>query len=268
MAGALDAGAVKASTTYFDNGSVVVGNKTIYNFDKKGRGLATMQDVLNQSLNTGMVFVYGKFGREKMRDYIEGYGIGEKTGIDLPGEVSSLISNLASKRDIEYANMSFGQGIALTPIAVVRAFSSLANGGYLVTPHVIEKIVYKDGPSEEPTYETAPTKISKETSEEITRMLVSVFDSAPFRLQAKLDHYSIAAKTGTAQIPDNVNGGYYTDRHLHSFFGYFPAYDPKFLVFMYTVNPKGVSFASLSLAPSFVDTAKFLINYYNIPPDR
>jgi cell division protein FtsI/penicillin-binding protein 2 len=84
----------------------------------------------------------------------------------------------------------------------------------------------------------------------------------------KNEHYSIAAKTGTAQIPDHVNGGYYGDRYLHSFFGYFPAYDPKFLVFLYQVYPKGAEYASETLTEPFSDLSKFLISYYNIAPDR
>ena len=99
-----------------------------------------MQEVLNQSLNTGMVFVYKKLGKEKMRDYMLSYDIKEKTGIDLPNETSGLISNLInSPRDIEYANAAFGQGIALTPIETIRALASLSNSGNLIVPHIIQK---------------------------------------------------------------------------------------------------------------------------------
>jgi cell division protein FtsI/penicillin-binding protein 2 len=122
MAGALDAKVLKPTTTYNDAGFVTVEGKQIYNFDKKGRGSNTsMQDVLNQSLNTGMVFAYKKLGKEKFRDYMLGYGIKEKTNIDLPNETGSLISNLYSPRELEYANASFGQGIALTPFQMIRA---------------------------------------------------------------------------------------------------------------------------------------------------
>src|SRR3989344_4509759 len=141
MAAALDAGAVTADTKYNDTGSVIVEKKEIFNFDKKGRGPGiTMQEVLNQSLNTGMVFVYKHLGKEKMRDYMLSYGIKEKTGIDLPNETSGLVSNLNSPRELEYANASFGQGIALTPIELVRALASLSNGGDLVVPHLVKEI--------------------------------------------------------------------------------------------------------------------------------
>ncbi|MCX6752101.1 MAG: penicillin-binding protein 2 [Candidatus Nomurabacteria bacterium] len=269
MAGALDAGVVTANTTYDDKGSVVIEKKEIFNFDKKGRGPGTtMQDVLNQSLNTGMVFVEQQLGKARLKDYLLAYGIKDKTGIDLPNETSGLVSNLNSPREIEYANASFGQGIALTPIEMIRALASLGNGGNLVVPHVVEEIKYDTGISKKISYPVTRTKITKQTSEEITRMLVGVMDKAIKGGLGKLDHFSVAVKTGTAQVADSANGGYYEDRHTHSFVGYFPAYDPKFIVFLYAVNPKGVQYAATTWSDPFLDITKFLLNYYNVPPDR
>ena len=269
MAGALDAGVVTANTTYDDKGSVIVENKEIFNFDKKARGVVNMQEVLNQSLNTGMVFIYHKLGKEKLRDYILSYGIKEKTGIDLPNETSGLVSNLInSPRDIEYANAAFGQGIALTPIELIRALASLSNGGNLVVPHLVQKIKYDDGTGKDMKYNMQSTKISKATSEEITRMLVNVMDAYMKNKSTNLEHYSIAAKTGTAQVANNEAGGYYEDRHTHSFFGYFPAYNPKFIIFLFAINPKGVPYAAQTWADSFLSITKFLVNYYEVSPDR
>ncbi len=269
MASAIDTKVVTANTTYNDKGSVVIEKHTIYNFDKKGRGPGTtMQEVLNQSLNTGMVFVEEKLGKENLRNYLLSFGIKDKTGIDLPNETSGLVSNImTSPREIEYANAAFGQGIALTPIELVRALASLSNGGNLVVPHIVKQVKYDDGTVKNMTYNTTPTKISKVSADEITRMLVTVMDKELIG-NGKLDHYSVAAKTGTAQVADSVNGGYYEDRHTHSFFGYFPAYDPKFIIFLYAINPKGVNYAIQTWGNPFVSITNFLINYYEVPPDR
>jgi len=268
MAAALDAGVITAETKYNDKGSVIVENKQIYNFDKKARGVINMQEVLSQSLNVGMVFVSQKLGHSNMRDYLLSYRIGEKTGIDLPNETSGLISNLQSSRDIEYANAAFGQGIAFTPIGIIRALASLGNGGNLVVPHIVKAIKYDNGTEKIMSYPTSRAKISEKTSEEITRMLVTVMDKSLKRGLAKMDHYSIAVKTGTAQIAKESGGGYYEDRHMHSFFGYFPAYDPEFIIFLYAINPHGVLYASQTWADPFLDITKFLLNYYEVPPDR
>lgn len=269
MAAGLDAGVVTIDTKYNDRGYVIVDDKKINNFDKKGRGMVNMQDVLTQSLNTGAVFVMQKLGKEKFREYMLSYGLGEKTGIDLPNETYGLVSNLKSTREIEYATAAFGQGIAITPIEAVRAFSLLANGGKLITPHFVEEIDYKEGGKRKIEYPLDEKQIiKKETSEEITRMLVTVVDKSILNDGGQLERYSIAAKTGTAQIAKEGGGGYYENRYTHSFFGYFPAYDPQFLILLYAVDPKGVRFSLQTLKAPFTDIAKFLLNYYEVPPDR
>ncbi len=268
MSAAIDTGAVTPNTTYLDKGFVTVNKKDIYNFDKKGRGVVNLQTVLDQSLNTGMVFTESKLGHDKFRSYMKSYGIGEKTGIDLPNETSGLIKNLESPRDIEYANASFGQGIALTPIEAVRAFSVIANGGNMITPHLVKQIRYDDGTSKMMEYPIVRSGIiKKETTETISRMLVHVFESYDGGSH-KMENYSIASKTGTAQVALENGKGYYPDRHTHSFFGYFPAYDPQFIVFLFLKNPKEVKYASQTLIPPFINITKFLLNYYNVPPDR
>lgn len=268
MAAALDAGVVTADTTYNDKGSVIVEKKEIFNFDKKARGVVSMQEVLNQSLNTGMVYVAQKLGKDKMRDYLLSFGLKNKTGIDLPNETSGLVSNLNSPRMLEYANAAFGQGIAVTPVELVRALASLGNGGVLVTPHLVKEIKYNSGISKKITYETTRAKITPESSEEITRMLVNVMDKSIKGGEWKTEHFNVAVKTGTAQVADNTSGGYYKDRHTHSFFGYFPAYDPEFIVLLYAVNPKGTAYAATTWSDPFLDITKFLLNYYEVAPDR
>jgi cell division protein FtsI/penicillin-binding protein 2 len=268
MAAGLDSQAVTAETTYYDGGSIDLDTFTIRNFDGRGRGTVPMQEVLNQSLNTGVAWIVDQMGKEDFREYFLNFKIGSETGIDLPNEAFGLIENLNSPRDVEYATASFGQGIAMTPIAATRALATLGNGGKLVTPHLVKRIDYDDGTSKDISYPDGHQVISAETSEEISRMLTVVVDDALGGGTVALPNHTIAAKTGTAQIPDPVNGGYYDDRYLHSFFGYFPAYDPEYIIFMYTVEPQGVRYASETLTEPFMDITKFLINYYSIPPDR
>ncbi|OGZ05019.1 MAG: hypothetical protein A2845_01945 [Candidatus Lloydbacteria bacterium RIFCSPHIGHO2_01_FULL_49_22] len=273
MAAGLDAGVVTANTTYDDLGRMTMDKKTFSNYDGRGRGPGTtMQDVLNQSLNTGVAFVVSKLGNERFADYLQNkFHLGDETGIDLPGERQGLMTNLTSKRNIEYATASFGQGIALTPINMVTALSVLGNGGVTITPHVVDEIRYTNGKVKKFTPNPPEQVIKPETSEEITRMLVTVVDKALLGGTVRIPEYSIAAKTGTAQIarPRELGGGYYDDRYMHTFFGYFPAYDPKFIVFLYTYNPRNnATFASHTLTMPFIRTAKFLLHYYSITPDR
>jgi len=267
LAAGLDSGAITPSSTFYDTGELTLDRFTIRNFDRRSRGLVDMQSVISNSLNTGVAHIVEVMGRDRFREYFKKLQLGSETGIDLPNETKGLITNLSSPRRIEYATASFGQGIATTPVATARALAALGNGGYMITPHLVHTIEYNDGTTKNIRYPRGAQVWSEETSEKVSRMLVRVVDEALRGGRYALPNHTIAAKTGTAQIA-HPQGGYYDDRYLHSFFGYFPAYDPKFLIFLYTVEPKGVQYASETLTVPFMDLTKFLINYYNIPPDR
>lgn len=268
MASGLDSGAVTEKTTYNDKGCITLSKKEICNYDLKARGVVPMQEVLSQSLNLGATYVEQQLGPERFRDYLTAFGLGTKTGIDLPNEGSGLTKNLNSREPVDLANISFGQGIAVTPIEMTRALCVLGNGGYLIKPHLVKQIDYQNKLSRVVEVTPGPSVIKKETSERITRMLVTVVDKKLANGKAKMENYSIAAKTGTAQMVNPATGKYYPDRYLHSFFGYFPAYEPRFLVFMYMVYPKGVKYSSETLTEPFINISRSLLNYYQVPPDR
>lgn len=268
MAAALDAEAVTEDTTYTDTGFRDLNGYKVRNFDGKPRGPNThMQTILDKSLNIGIVFLVEQLGYKRFQSYFKKFGIGEETGIDLPGEASGLTKNLDSKVFVDSATAGFGQGIAITPIQTIRALAALGNGGKLVTPHVVDSIIYQNGDVQKIVSEADEQVISATTSEKISRMLVHVVDTALKDGKYKMDHYSIAAKTGTAQMVE-PGKGYYEDRYLHSFFGYFPAYEPKYIIFLFHTYPKGAEYASATLTDPFFKLVKFLISYYEIPPDR
>ncbi|RJQ30600.1 penicillin-binding protein 2 [Candidatus Parcubacteria bacterium] len=268
MAAGLDTGVVTSRTEYVDNGYIDFGSARIRNYDGKARGKADMQKVLNDSLNTGVVFVMQQTGKDKFRDYMLSYGFGEKTGIELPHEAKSNISNLLNNsRDIEFATASFGQGIAVTPVAMAAALSSLANGGVIMRPYIVQEEARKGLKNKQTQPLEIRRALKKETSEEITRMLVEVVDSALLGGKYKMEHYSVAAKTGTAQLAQGKDG-YRDGEFMHTFFGYAPAFDPEFLILLFAIKPKGEQYASHTLTEPFMEITKFLLNYYEVPPDR
>lgn len=268
IAAALDAGVITPETTYNDRGFAVYDGARISNFDGKGRGVVSMQEVLSQSLNTGVAFAVEKMGTDTFRDYFDRFALREETGIDLPNEVAPLVSNLDSPRMIEYVTASFGQGIAVSPIAMARALGALANHGEVPGPHIATELQYPGGLPKKLGWTPDRRAISKQSSEALTRMLVEVVDTALLDGTVKIPELTVAAKTGTAQIAKEGERGYYEDRFLHSFFGYFPAYEPQFLVFLYAVNPQGARYASETWTNPFMESVRFLVNYYDIQPDR
>src|SRR3989344_3680567 len=196
MAVGIDSGAITPETTYIDKGFVEIDGAKLRNFDEKPRGERNMTQVLEESLNTGAVFAMRKAGKKTFQEYLHGFGFYEKTNVDLPGEVNNNLSNLESEREVEFATASFGQGIAVTPISMIRVLGILANGGKLIRPVILSKNDQKEEQNE------GKQVIKKETAFLVSKMLVDVVDNTLAGGKAKIDGYSIAAKTGTAQIPD------------------------------------------------------------------
>lgn len=270
MAAGIDSGVITPTTTYDDTGCITVDTKKICNFDYIARGVIPMQQVLSQSLNVGASFIATKMGPTVMGNYfLNHYDLGQATGIDMPEEQAGLVSNLSYDRQVDYDTASFGQGIAITPIETIRALATLANGGKLVTPHLASAIHYDTGITKTLTWPAPQQVLKPATTEAVTQMLATVVDTVLDNGAVRMDHYSIAAKTGTAQIVDPSTGAYYPDTYLHSYFGYLPANsNAKFIIFLFALKPVGAPYASETWSDPFIDITRFLINYYNLPPDR
>jgi cell division protein FtsI/penicillin-binding protein 2 len=197
--------------------------------------------------------------------YLKNFKIDSKTGIDIP-EVAGDISVLSKMRDVNFATASFGQGIALTPIELLRAFTAVINGGKLVMPHLVDKIISKNGDTANVSISSPSQVISPETSKKLVDMLIKVVENGSGQ-SASVAGYTIAGKTGTAQIPDLKNGGYLIE-NIHTFIGFAPAHDPKFIALIKLDKPKEVRFAESTVVPVFSDLAKFIFSYLQIPPDK
>lgn len=254
--------------SYFhDTGFVELDGYTIKNFDGKVRGDVTMQTVLGQSLNTGVVYVMKLLGKERFRDGLIKLGVEQETGIDLPGELSNKTANLHTGPLVNYATSAFGQGIAFTPIAILRSLSSLVNNGVLVSPYIVSKKVYPNGVEVSMVPDDRQQAISEETANTMRNMLIHNIDVDYGNGKYKDPHYKVGAKTGTAQLTKEY-GGYYDDRFLHSYFMFLGSGDQQFTVILFQVNPRKGVLASIALTP-FADKLKnFLITYYNLKPDR
>jgi len=255
MAVALDQGKVNPQTTFFDSGQIKIGKDIISNYDGRFFGEQTMTQVLEKSINTGAVFAEEQIGHAVFLDYLSRFGFFEPTGIDLQGEISSENKELKKGYEVNFATASFGQGIEVTPIQLVRAFCAIANGGKLIKPYTSEKELGSFSPDQ---------VISSKTASQLTAMLVSVVEQGPYTKRAKIPGYYIAGKTGTAQVPEA--GVYSTEKTIQSFVGFAPAFNPRFLILVKLDNPKTKT-AEYSAVPMFQELAKYIIDYWQIPPD-
>ncbi len=264
MAAGLDAGKVEPETLYQDEGRVNVGGSVIGNVDSKSYGWQTMTQVLEKSLNTGAYYVQEQLGRDLFSDYLLKFDLDKLTGIDLAGEVEADLSNLHTPYQIDLATISFGQGVAITPIRLLTAISAIANQGEMMKPYLVEKMIGPDGKETTIQPERVKRVISAEAAEKLTKMLVQVTENGSARL-AKINGYNLAAKTGTAQLPDWEKGGY-SEETIHSFVGYAPAFNPEFAILIKLEKPKGVRFAAGTCSPIFKNLSEYLFSYLEIPP--
>lgn len=270
MAMAINDGAVKAETKYNDNlGYVQYPSNKVSNYSNKAWGEVNMTQVLEKSINTGVIFVEKKLGHQSFYKYLEKFGIFEKAGIDLSGEVVSLnneIKNaLKNNVDISFGTASFGQGIAMTPLQVINSFSAVINGGTLYKPHIVQKI---NGQIVEPQA-IRKNIISQETSTELKKMLISVVENG-FGHLAKVKGYWIGGKTGTSQIPYSslgINKAGYSDSTWQTFMGFAPALDPQFIVLIKLNNSKKIKTSEYSAVPMFNELASYILGYWQIPYD-
>lgn len=264
MAAGLDSGKISPNDTFYDSGSVTINGRTIMNSDQKSHGEVTMTQVLAQSLNLGTVHVLSKMGEDIFYNYIKKFGFGVRTGLDAPYEAEGKVYGPSEVNDHHYATMTFGQGIAITPIQLVQAVSAIANGGNLIQPHLVKKIIRKDG---EEIKESKPIRqvISQATAANLTKMMMKVVEEG-HGYQAKVAGYKIAGKTGTAQVPTEL--GYDPNKTIGSFVGFAPALDPKFVILVKINVPKDVVWAESTAAPVFGQIADFLLKYFQIPPSE
>lgn len=266
MAAALDDKKVNPSTTYTDTGRVTEAGYVMQNSDLKSYGLQTMTEVLEKSLNTGVIYAQKLLGNKNFFEYIKRFGFGEITNIDLPGESGGNISNLKNlNRDINFFTASFGQGITVTPIQLVSAYNAMANGGMLMKPQIIEEIIHSNGEREKIEPVEIRKVISQEASNQISEMLFSVVEEGHGK-RAGVPGYRVAGKTGTAQVASSSEKGYEEGKNIGSFAGYAPVDNPKFTVLVRIDDPKAVEWAESSAAPAFGELMKFLLEYENIKP--
>lgn len=260
----LDTGKITPDTTYNDAGSVSMSGFTMHNFDGKGRGVVPMTKALELSLNTGAIFAQQRAGKEAYLQYLKNFGFGQPTGVDLVGEAKGDIKNLDQMKDLNFATASFGQGVAVTMVQMARAFSALINGGHLMKPQIVQKVIKDDGGEIEVPPKEERQVISQKTSDTIKAMLISVVKNG-WSVKAAVPGYLIGAKTGTAQMP-NPNGGGYSGDFIHTFICGAPMNDPKFVVLTKLDRVREARFSSDTVSPVTRQILEFLFDYYNISP--
>lgn len=281
MSAGLDSGKVKPDTTYNDTGEVELDGYTIKNSSDKKWGVQNMADVIEKSLNTGVIFVLRSLGgnpnditlagKKVFYSYVQKYGFGKPTGIEQSGEASGAVNepSRVSGNDVNYANMTFGQGISTTMIQMITAASAIANGGKLYQPQLVAGIKEGDAVKKLTPKIVNSQVISKQAAANTVSMMENVVQGKyGSGYKARMPGYTVAGKTGTAQIP-NANGrGYREDKNIGTFIGFAPSKSPKFIMMVRINEPNVSGFAESTTVPVFADIAKWLVAYMQIPPSQ
>jgi cell division protein FtsI/penicillin-binding protein 2 len=265
MAAALDSGTVQPNTRFFDNGYINVGGGHITNWDQLAHGDVNMTECLELSLNVCLAHVAVEMGNENFYTYMQRFGLGHMSGIDLAGEASGRLK-LPGDGDwypVDLGTNSFGQGVAMTPIQMLMAASAIANNGQMVAPHVLYALV-QNGKQHNIAPQIVGTPISETTARALNQMLEASL-KGEVKSQAVLEGYHLAGKTGTAQIP--TPQGYTADVTNTSFIGWGPLTDPRFVVYVWIEKPSSSIWGSVVAAPVFRQVAEQLVIMMNIPPD-
>lgn len=268
VASGLDSGKITPDSASTFGASVNIAGFTIHTAENKAFGYENIGDILKNSDNVGMVWVGQQIGSQVIHDYINKFGFGAKTGIDLSGEGVGIIQQLKNWGQIGQATISFGQGISVTPIQLVMAYATIANNGLAMKPEVVDKIINFDGSQNLVAPVETGRIISEQTAQQLRQMLINVVEEG-YGKKAGVKGFWVAGKTGTAQIVDPTSGKYQEGVFNHSFAGFAPADDPKFALLVRLDKPKNARFAESSAAPVFGNIASYLLNYYyRIAPNR
>ena len=265
VAAALDKGVVTPSTSYQDVGYAVIGGRKLCNAQCKVYGPTTVTQILSRSQNAGAVFVASKLGAADLNAYLKSFGFGQRTGIDLAAETGGIVRPLAEWYPVDLGTISFGQGLSITPLQLASAYAAIANGGTLYQPYVVASRRDADG-----EHRTAPVAvrrvISEETSATLVTMLTTTVDSG-IANAAALKGYSVAGKTGTAQIPSD-DGRYVDDAYISSFAGFVPAIDPRMVVVVVLDRPQSKLLGTVPAMNTFKAIATDALRYARVQPDR
>ena len=265
MAAALDSGTVTPATTYNDTGAIAVGGHISYNWDRGAYGTVDMTTLLAHSLNVGAATIATWMGPTTFYDYFQRFGFGKPTGIDLFAEEPGLMPLPGSGEWQEsfIATNAYGQALAVTPLQMISAISALANNGYLMQPYVVAEVRDENG-----VHRHEPTVLSQaikpETAAIMTTMAVTAVQQEVE--EALVQGYTVAGKTGTAQIAEPF--GYHPTDTIASFIGWLPADDPEIVVFVKLDRPQTAPWGSMTAAPAFSKLAKELVVLLDIPPDE